>query len=303
MKLSKINGLSIKQIAAVLVALFVVTGAIVGYLNEFQTAGPAAAQGVGYSGALPVSTPSGATFAMTTVASGTGIPHESYVSSFGGRMVELQAYLTVQVDEPKSSSSKIIALASSLGGYVAESSFDDASSSSNLVLRVPQENFTLALKEISTLGKMKAQSISSNDVTEQYVNLQAELDAYKTEEQTLLRILNSSNTVKDALATQDTIRDVQAQINQIEGELRVMERLVAFATLSVQLIQPEAGPTLDFGDAVQSAIQSFYIVVKGMMILGASLLPIAMVGGVAYIPYRRFSKKKQTIEAKVNVGS
>lgn len=303
MKLSRINGLSIKQIAAVLVALFVLSGAIVGYLNEFQMAAPAAVpQGVGYSGALPVSPPSGATFAMTTVASGTEIPHESYVSSFGGRMVELQAYLTVQVDEPKSSSSKIIALASSLGGYVAESSFDDASSSSNLVLRVPQENFTLALKQISTLGKVKAQSISSNDVTEQYVNLQAELDAYKTEEQTLLRILNSSNTVKDALATQDIIRDVQAQINQIEGELHVMERLVAFI-LNVQLIQPEAGPTLDFGNVVQSAILSFYIVVKGMMILGASLLPIAMVGGVAYIPYRRFSKKKQTTEAKVNVGS
>lgn len=218
-------------------------------------------------------------------------------------MVELQAYMTIQVEDPKATSSKIIMLASSLGGYVAESSFDETASSSNLVLRVPQENFTLALRQLSGLGNVKAQSISSNDVTEQYVNLQAELDAYKTEELTLLRIMNSSNTVKDALATEDTIRDVQSQINQIEAQLRVTQRLVTFATLNIQLIPPEKGPTLDFGDAVQSAILSFYIVVKGMMIVGASVLPIAMVGGVAYYPYRRLLRKKgKPAESKLNAG-
>ncbi|MGA2461351.1 MAG: DUF4349 domain-containing protein [Candidatus Bathyarchaeia archaeon] len=219
-------------------------------------------------------------------------------------MVELQAQLTVQVEDSKSTSTIIITLASSLGGYVAESYFDEGSSSSNLVLRVPQENFTLALKQLDALGKVKSQSISSNDVTEQYVNLQAQLGAYKAEELTLLRILNASNTVTDALATENAIRDVQAQIDQIEGTLLVMDRLVDFATLNVQLIQPAASPTFDFNNAIQSAILSFYTVVTGMMILGASVLPIAIVGGVAYYPYHRYSKKKQkTAEAKVNVGN
>jgi hypothetical protein len=300
LKLSTIGGMSPKRIVAVLVTLFIVTGAIVGYVNQFQATVPGpATQGVGYGGL--VSAPSAVTFA--TMVSTTGNPPGTNATSYGGRMVELQAYLTIQVEDQKSTSSKIIMLASSLGGYVAESSFEDVASSSNLVLRIPQGNLTVALRLLTALGNVKAQSISSNDVTEQYVNLQAELNAYKAEELTLLRILNSSNTVTDALATENTIRDVQSQINQIEGQLRVTQRLVTFATLNIQLIPPEKGPTLDFGDAVQSAILSFYVVVKGMMIVGASLLPIAMVGGVAYYPYRRLWRKKgKPAESKVNAG-
>jgi hypothetical protein len=303
LKTSIFGKISHKLMAAALVTMFVAAGALVGYVNQFQAAvpGPPTQGLVGYGNLA--SAPSLVTFAATTYSS-TGMPPNTYTTSYGGRMVELQAYLTIQTEDAKTSSDKAIVLASSLGGYVAESSFDDAASSSNLVLRIPQENFTLALRQLANLGTVKAQSISSNDVTEQYVNLQAELDAYKTEELTLLRILNSSNTVKDALATEDTIRDAQAEINQIEGQLRVMERLVAFATFNIQLIPPEKGPSLDFGDALQSAILSFYVVVKGMMIVGASVLPIALVGGVAYYPYHRYSKKRQKpVEAKVNARS
>jgi hypothetical protein len=302
MKLSKIRGMNSKRIVAVLVTLFVVAGAIVGYMNQLQTptAGPAP-PGIGYE--IPGSAQSAVTFFATT-SPAKGVLPGTYTSSYGGRMVELQAQLTVQVEDSKSTSSKIITLASSLGGYVAESSFDEGSSSSNLVLRVPQENFTLALKQLDAFGKVKSQSISSNDVTEQYVSLQAQLGAYKAEELTLLRILNASNTVTDALATENAIRDVQAQIDQIEGTLLVMDRLVDFATLNVQLIQPAASPTFDFNTSVQSAILSFYTIVTGMMILGASVLPIAVVGGVAYYPYHRYSKKKQKpAEAKVNAGN
>jgi hypothetical protein len=301
MKLPRIGGMTPKRIAAILVALFVVAGATVGYMNQLQTPvlGPAP-QGVGYENP---SAASGVTF-MSTTYSAEGVPRGTYTSSFGGRMVELQAQLTVQVEDTKSTSSKILALASFLCGYVAESSFDEGSSSSSLVLLIPQENFTVALKQLGALGRVESQSISSNDATEQYVNLQAQLGAYKAEAGTLLRILNASNTVVDALATENAIRDVQTQIDQIEGTLRVMNHLVDFATVNVVLIQPAKNPTFDFNNTVQSAILSFYTVVTGMMILGASVLPIAIVGGVAYYPYHRYSKnKRKPAEAKVNAGN
>ena len=214
-------------------------------------------------------------------------------------MVELEGYLTIQVDDAQTTSDRIARLALSFSGYVAASSFGASRSSANIVLRVPQENFTLAMQQLKVLGKVEAESTSSNDVTEQYVNLQAQLDSYKTEESVLIRILNSSTTVKDALDTENTIQNVQAQINEIEGQLRIMNRLVAFATINIQLIQPSKVPTLDFGDAFQSAVLAFYTVVKGMLILGASLTPIAALGGIIYYPYRRFSRRKtKPLEAK-----
>jgi hypothetical protein len=148
------------------------------------------------------------------------------------------------------------------------------------------------MRSISGLGVVKAKSISSNDVTEQYVNLQAQLDSYTTEEATLLRILNSSTTVNDALDTENAIQNTQAEINDLEGQLLVMNRLVAFATINIELTQPAKSPTLDFGEALNSALVAFYTVTKGMLILGASLIPVAILGGIVYVPYRHFSRKK-----------
>lgn len=215
-------------------------------------------------------------------------------------MVELEGYVTLEVADTKAASERAANVAYFLGGYVASSSFDQAGSSAYVVLRVPQQNFTSGLHELAALGRMVSQSVSSNDVTEEYVNLQAQLDAYKTEAATLLRILNSSKTVNDALSTEETIQQVQANINQIEGQLRVTQRLVAFATINLQLTTPPAAAGLDLSDIVRSAVFSFYIVLKGMLILGAALAPIAVLGGVAYYPYRHFSKKKEKpVEAKL----
>jgi hypothetical protein len=238
------------------------------------------------------------TLFATTAATETA-PSGSYSTSFGGRMVELQAYLTVQVDNLKAASDQATQLAASLNGYVASSSFDDSGSSANIVLSIPETNFSSAMRSLSNLGIVKAQSISSNDVTEQYVNLQAQLDSYTTEEATLLRILNSSTTVTDALNTENAIQNTQAQINDLEGQLRVMQGLVTFGTINIQFIQPAESPTLDFGDAFNSALLAFYTVTRGMLILGASLVPVAIVGGIAYVPYRHFSRKKpKPVEAK-----
>ena len=289
-----------RRLLGLLLVMFVIASAFVGYVSQPQSlsspvSGPNADS---YGFRVLINGPEVATtFGYATLAE--NIPASTYTTSFGGRMVELEGYLTIQVDDTQTTSDRIARLALSFSGYVAASSFGDSRSSANIVLRVPQKNFTLAMQQLKVLGKVEAESTSSNDVTEQYVNLQAQLDSYKTEESVLIRILNSSTTVKDALDTENTIQNVQAQINEIEGQLRIMNRLVAFATINIQLIQPSKVPTLDFGDAFQSAVLAFYTVVKGMLILGASLTPIAALGGIIYYPYRRFSRRKtKPLEAR-----
>jgi len=295
MKITIPHSLTPRRLLGVSVVAFVLASALVGYMSQIQTGSVVVPGGSGrvYGPAIPVApgTMQPVNLAATTAATQAG-PPGSYSTSFGGRMVEQEGDLTVQVADVKAASDQAARLAALLNGYVASSYFDDSGSGASIVLRVPAVNFTAALRNLSSLGSVKAQSISSNDVTEQYVNLQAQLDSYKTEEGTLLRILNQSTTVTDALNTENAIQSTQAQINDLEGQLLVMQRLVAFATINLQLAQPAQNPTLDFGDAVNTALLAFYTVTKGMLILGASLVPIAMVGGVAYVPYRHFSRKK-----------
>jgi hypothetical protein len=296
------------RLVAILIVAFVLASAVVGYTSQLSSSGPS----LGGYGVVngPVGIVNGTavpglmqqvTFSATTTASEAS-PAETYSTSFGGRMIELDGYLTIQVDDVKAASDRAAMLASSLGGYVASSSFDDSGPSASIVLRIPEANFSSAMHGVSALGVVKAQSISSNDVTEQYVNLQAQLDSYTTEEATLLRILNSSTTVNDALNTENAIQNTQAEINDLEGQLLVMHRLVAFATINLELtqpVQPPKPPTLDFSDAFNSALLAFYTVTKGMLILGASLTPVAFVAGIVYVPYRHLSRKKpQPTEAK-----
>jgi hypothetical protein len=293
------RALTPRRLAGIFVVAFVLTGALVGYGSQLQ--GPSVANLVAYGGVnVPAGVANGTavpeafqqiTLYSTTVASETASAGSSS-APFGGRMIESEAYMTIEVSHVQAASDQATQLASSLNGYVASSSFDGSSVS--LVLRIPQSNFSSAMRSLSALGVVKAESISSNDVTDQYVNLQAQLDSYTTEEATLLRILNSSRTVNDALDTENTIQNTQAQINYLEGQLLETQHLVAFATINIQFTEPPKTQTttLDFGDALNSALQAFYTVTKGMMILGGSLIPIAMVGGLVYVPYRHLSRKK-----------
>lgn len=283
--------LSRRQMSGTCIALFILAGAIVGYGSQLQRsplAGP-----TDYSiSSRPIANPGAQkqdTVLSNTDTSGP-LPRSSDPTSFGGRMVELQGYITIRVDNAKVVTDQATRLAASLGGYVASSSFDDSRSSESIVIRVPEDNFSLAMRNLSILGIVKAQSISSSEVTEQYVNLQAQLDSYKAARATLFRILNSSTNVKDALDTENAIQNVEAQINRIEGQLRIMQRLVAFATINLQLTEVSK-PTLDFGDAILTALQVFYTVTRGMLILGASLIPVATIAGIVYVPYKYFSKK------------
>jgi len=283
--------LSGKKLVGIILVVFVLASGVVGYVLQTQSAAGPIIGGYG----VPVPGPmqgiqQQTTFlAYTSTVASTVGPNST---SFGGRMLELEGDMTIQVADSKAAADQASQLAASLGGYVASSSFDVGSATANLVLEVPQSNFSLAMRSLSRLGAVKTQSISSNDVAGEYVDLQAQLESYVIENRALLRILNETTTVTDALNTENAIQSVQAQINDLKGQLLAMQSLVAFATVNMQLIEPPQSPTLSFSDALNSALLAFYTVAKGMLILGASLVPVAAVCGIIYLPYRRFSRKK-----------
>jgi hypothetical protein len=115
------------------VVAFILASAVVGYFSESQSLSsqPAVPGMQGYSvlyGPVPLKPSQVAVY--STTGSATGIP-----SSYGGRMVEQEGYVALEVADTKSASEQASNLAYSMGGYVASSSFDQFSSSSSFVLR------------------------------------------------------------------------------------------------------------------------------------------------------------------------
>lgn len=104
-----------------------------------------------------------------------------------------------------------------------------------LTLRVPTNRFESAVKRFSELGGITAISTSSDDVTAQYVDLQAQLRHNRAVERRLLRFLAQTDTIREMLLVQDRIDAVQLTIEQLEAQLKSLRETTTYATLTVSL--------------------------------------------------------------------
>ncbi|HET6494207.1 MAG TPA: DUF4349 domain-containing protein [Thermoleophilia bacterium] len=113
-----------------------------------------------------------------------------------------------------------------------------------MTLRVPEGRFETAMKRFATLGEVQRITSSSDDVTTQYVDLQAQLRHYRAVEQRLLRFLAATETIREMLAVQDRIDTVQLTIEQLQAQLKSLHETTSYGTIAVSLLEkgtPQSG--------------------------------------------------------------
>ncbi len=168
--------------------------------------------------------------------------------------------LTVARGALTSTMNKLTALASAYGGFVANSQTQssgasgttgaagttaasgssDGPPSGSVTLQVPVANFAALLAEAKSLGKPSAVTTKATDVTGQYVDLQARIDALEASRQQYLTIMTKASSVGDVLAVQAQLDNLQSQIEQLQGQLAVLDSDTAYSTLIVALREPGA---------------------------------------------------------------
>ncbi|HEY8089863.1 MAG TPA: DUF4349 domain-containing protein [Polyangiaceae bacterium] len=117
-------------------------------------------------------------------------------------------------------------LARDLGGYL--SSRQDAA----ITIRVPRDRFEDALARIEKLGEVTHRDIKAQDVTDEFVDVQARLkNAYAMRDK--LTELLSKAAVKDALEIEKELGRVTGEIERMEGRLKLLKDQIAFSTVTV----------------------------------------------------------------------
>ena len=159
-----------------------------------------------------------------------------------------------------------------------------------LTVRVPESSFDAAVKRFAALGDVQSVSTSSEDVTSQYVDLQARLRHYRAVERRLVRFLDATDNVNQMLAVQDRIDNVQLTIEQLSAQLKSLRETTTYGTLSVFLREkgtPQAGaidPTDTFGGTLLNSIK---VLGHGARVTGlvlTALLPFVVVfGGIGFV--------------------
>jgi hypothetical protein len=118
----------------------------------------------------------------------------------------------------------------------------EESQRATIVLRVPQEQFFTALGRIEALGKLLSQSVGVEDVTEQFIDLEARLQSAIRQEQSLLALLQKAESVSEILTIERELTRVRSEIEKLQGQRNFLQRRVEMATITVTLSPPAREP-------------------------------------------------------------
>jgi len=146
------------------------------------------------------------------------------------------------------SAEEIRTIAADLGGYVAsgETYIEDYEDGRYAVgwytMRIPTDRFDDAVSRVERLGERVSASLSSQDVTEEYVDLEGRLGYWRTQEQFYMRLMDEATSIDDQISLQTRMQEVLLSIEQIEGRLRYLDSRTDFATLTVGLTEVPDGP-------------------------------------------------------------
>jgi hypothetical protein len=193
-------------------------------------------------------------------------------------------------------------VAGTYGGFVQSSSTAGTDvRSGELVLRVPADRFDDAMADLADLGTVEQQAISGEDVSAQFVDLDARLRTWQAQEAVLLDLMGQSTTIDATIRVQRELQDVQFRIEQIQGQLRLLEDRTDLATIQVSLretgapaVAPEDSERPSLVEAWDRALDGFLGVCYAVVVGFGYLVPIAAIAGLAWIVYRRVSTPRTT---------
>jgi hypothetical protein len=212
-----------------------------------------------------------------------------------GRKIIRNASIDLEVADPEEGSRSVARLAEQFGGYVSDeqtyrqATGNDEATFSQLQVRVPADSLGDFLDALEGEAlDVRSRSVSSQDISEQYSDVQAQLtnlNAYEAELRLLLSDVRDRPNAKpeDLLTVFEDIRQVRGEIEQLQGRQRLYDSQVALATVSVTLtpsevVAPIAREGWDAGSILRQALRGLVValqsVASAMIWLGAFGLPI-----------------------------
>ncbi len=306
------------------VILFLALAGAVGY---FATSGGVGGSGIGIVGGgggepprmatvtgVPAAVPAGeaeTAFLGDLQEGAGGSGGESEVSTIGnlpaiGPHIVKTAQLSIVVkkDTFEDAFQRATLVASRYGGFVASSSTAGTKSQSGtLLIRVPNASFESALRDLTGLGEVDGQSISGQDVTSQFVDFQARLRTWEAQESVLLDLMRQAASIEDTLRVQRELQDVQLRIEQIKGQLRVLQDQTELATIDVsmreagvpvRIQQAPASNRPSLGEAWDRSLNGLLGVVYTVVVGLGYLVPITALALVSWAAYRRLRQPVPT---------
>jgi hypothetical protein len=182
------------------------------------------------------------------------------------RKIVRNADLTMEVASTNEAQHRVSSIAEAHGGFVVNSESKQRESADpaqrtvdfKVMVRIPADQYGVALDEIKKLASNVLEEKSTGqDVTEEFIDLEARIKTQKALETQFLEIMQRANKIEDALEVQRQIAEVRTEIEKLEGRKRFLENRSSLATITVNIQAPRpiiATTPTGFGHSVREAI-------------------------------------------------
>jgi hypothetical protein len=180
-------------------------------------------------------------------------------------------------------------IATRFGGFVSRrSSSGTRVHDGDLVMRVPVRRFQPALVAVEHLGRPTGESVAGQDVTQQFVNLDARLGNLQSQERALRQLMGRAQTVPDTIRVQSVLQNVELQMEEIQGQLIYLQNRTSMATIAIAVHEAGRRPVPPahasaLWKAGTRSLDAATAVVSGVIVGAGLVIPIAILALLAVL--------------------
>lgn len=165
----------------------------------------------------------------------------------------------------------------------------------NFTIRIPGNNFDNFIDDISKgVDYFDRKEISSEDVTEEYIDVASRIKTKKMLEQRYLELLKKAGKVSEMLEVEQQLSAIREEIEAKEGRLKYLQNKVAYSTINLEIYKPiaqQSGATVSYGTKIWNAIKSGFFSISNFFIGLIENWPIILILVGVFLFIRKKLKK------------
>lgn len=208
------------------------------------------------------------------------------------------ARLVYETKDVEATHAKILQLASQYKGFVQSDNSGKGYNriSRNMMVRVPTEHFMDFIHGVSEgVAYFDQKDISRQDVSEEFVDLEARLKAKRELENRYLELLKQAKTVKDMLEIERELSNIREEIEAKQGRLQFLQNRVSMSTITLEFytLTAETGVTKSYGQKMINSLKGGWDGISVFFLGILYLWPLFIVALIVILILRKVLRKKK----------
>jgi hypothetical protein len=220
-----------------------------------------------------------------------------------GPRVQRSASIVLQVADGRFDRAldEVIAVAEAAGGYISGQNAQAPDQgqplrSGQVTFEVPTGQFDTVVTSIRGKGTAQSVVISGNDVSQQYVDLQARLGNAEAQRDAVLALMQQAKSVSDTIQIENQLGQITSQIEQLKGQIDYLDHSTSYSSVAVAIREEAVAPPHDewgLQTAGSQAVHNLATVLSFLIVFASLALPLLIAGGIAFwvgrLAWRRFA--------------